>query len=245
MAVCGIEVDHEKAVLTFGGCLSVICYFIVFYIFYYVNIPNLRRHPTTIAIRKCWFELLFVTQYLWLSFAPNSFFWRTYYNYSDNDDHPPDCEANPNIWPLSWLTQFTLLGSELWFAVFSMDIHVSLTNPFASYAVNDKYYLFFVFGISAITATILVSITPIQYGLSTDPMIWVKDKQNETNWTKVGMFYIYLTFIYIYCGIIAVWSRWQIHRGLEETLRMRQYSVSKQTRCKYLLQYSMPICLFY
>ena len=117
-----------------------------------------------------------------------------------------------------------------------MDIHVSLTNPFSSYKMYDFYYSVLVFGMAALTATILVGIVPIQYGLSTDPMIWVKDKENQkNNWTKVGMFYSYLTVIYFYCGVIAVWARWQIHRGLEETLKARKYSVSKQTSCMWMI----------
>lgn len=171
-----------------------------------------------------------MSQYLWLAFAPNGFFWSSY---TDDDSGDFVCQTNPQIWPLSWLTQFSLLGGELWFAVLSVDIHMSLTNPFSSYKMNDFYYSVFVFSMAMLTATILVSITPIQYGLSTDPMIWVKDKNNQTNWTKIGFFYLYLTVIYIYCGVIAVWARWQIHRGLEETLKARKYSVSKQTSCKW------------
>jgi hypothetical protein len=233
MGVCGVDVIDERAVLTFGGIVSVLSYACVFFLFYYLNIPNLRRHPTTIAIRKCWFELLFVSQYLWLAFPSNSFFWSSYTENFD-DDQLPSCQANPNIWPLAWLTQFSLLGGELWFAVLSVDIHMSLTNPFASYASNDKMYLLGVFGMAMLTATILVSVTPIQYGLSTDPMIWVKDSHSTINAMKIGMFYIYMPLIYFYCGVIAVWSRWQISRGLEDTLRMRKYSVSKQTRCTWL-----------
>jgi hypothetical protein len=125
-----------------------------------------------------------------------------------------------------------LLGGELWFWVLSVDIHISLTNPFSNSIANSVGYSALVFGIAAFTATILVSISPIQYGLSSDPMIWVKDQKNHTNWMKIGMFYIFLPFIYVYCGVIAVWARWQIHRGLEMTLQKRKYSVSKQTACK-------------
>lgn len=45
--VCGISILNEKEVLTFGACLSIFCHLIVFFLFYYVNIPNLRRHPTS------------------------------------------------------------------------------------------------------------------------------------------------------------------------------------------------------
>jgi hypothetical protein len=164
-----------------------------------------------------------------LSFVPNDFFWDSYGTGNDDD---VSCTVNGYIWPLCWITQFTLLGGEIWFAVLSVDIHVSLTNPFSSHLVNDKYYTALVCFIGGLTATLLVCIRPIQYGLSTDPMIWVKDQKDSVNWTKMLMFYIWLPFIYTYCAVIALWARWQIHRGLEDTLKMRKYSVSKQTRCK-------------
>jgi hypothetical protein len=162
-----------------------------------------------------------------MSFAPNNFFWNSYYN-----DDTVECVTNGYIWPLCWLTQFSLLGGEIWFLCLSVDIHVSLTNPFSSHLINDVYYSITSFGVGIFTATLLVLIRPLQYGLSTDPMVWVRDQKDSVNWTKVGMFYAYLPFIYLYCGTIAIWARWQIHRGLEETLKMRKYSVSKQTRCK-------------
>lgn len=164
-----------------------------------------------------------------MAFVPKSFFWLTV---KDDDDNP--CNTNPVIWPLSWLTQFSLLGGELWFWVLSVDIHVALTNPFSNNIANSMFYTIIVLGTAAVTATILVSVTPVQYGLSSDPMIWVKDQRaGSTNWMKVCMFYLFLPFIYLYCGGIAVFARWQINRGLEATLEKRYYSVRKQTVCKF------------
>jgi len=182
---------------------------------------------TAIAIHKCWFEVIFVSQYLWLSFVPTSFFWNT-----TVDDDGTVCSVNAAIWPFAWLTQFSLLGGELWFGVLSADIHLSLTNPFSSHQANAIYYSLFVYTIAIVMACILAGMVPIKYGLSTDPMIWVHDQKGKTNYVKVGMFYIYMFFIYLYCGYIAWWSRNQISKGLEDTLRVRKYSVSKQTKCE-------------
>ena len=183
---------------------------------------------TAITIHKCWFELIFVSQFLWIASASHSFFWNHY-----SEDDGDTCTTNPNIWPLAWLVQFTLLGGELWFAVMSIDIHQSLTNPFTSYQINSWYYTTGVYAISALVATIFVSVVPIQYGLSVDPMIWVNVYNNpsEGRWTKFAIFYVFMIVIYMYCGITAYWARHQIHRGLEETLAVRKYSISKQTRC--------------
>jgi hypothetical protein len=135
---------------------------------------------------------------------------------------------------LAWLTQFSLLGGELWFGVLSLDIHLSLTNPFTSYVTNEVYYTSLVYGIACITATILVGIVPVQFGLSVEPMIWVGvyDNGQDRQTTKGILFYMFMVCIYLYCGVVVVWARNQIHKGLEETLAARKYSVSKQSRCK-------------
>lgn len=235
--VCDVKISDEKVVLTLGACVSLVCLFAVLFMYFGLDIPNLKRHSSTLIIRRCVFEIVFVSQYLWLGFVPHNFLWS---EYNSNDDDSFDCETNPSIWPLAWLTQFSLLGAELWFAALAVDIHVSLTNPFSSHRVYDMYYRIFVYTFSGIMATILVSVMPIQYGVSTDPMIWVRDQAGQVNWTKIAMFYMFVPFIYSYGAVILVWARWQIHRGLEETLQMRKYSVSKLTRCK---AYSVPSSL--
>lgn len=136
-----------------------------------------------------------------------------------------------------------------------MDIHQSLANPFTSYKVNARYYTAFVYGVAIFVATVFVSVVPIQYGLSVDPMIWVNvyNNSSEGRYTKFAVFYVFMIAIYVYCGITAIWARNQIYKGLEDTLAVRKYSVSKQTRCKcrnllaglsYLTINLLFICLF-
>ena len=195
---------------------------------------------TAINIHKCWFELLFISQFLWISFAPNDFFWSHY-----NDNGREGCHTNTNIWPLAWLCQFSLLGGELWFAVLSVDIHQSLVNPFTSYQVNAQNYTLGVYGIAIFVATVFVSVVPIQYGLSVDPMIWVNNYHNPDAGlgVKFAIFYVFMIIIYFYSGTTAIWARFQIHKGLEDTLAVRKYSISKQTRCKNL--YTAAFILYF
>lgn len=117
----------------------------------------------------------------------------------------------------------------------SVDIHLNLTNPFSSPKVYDRRYKFFVFSFALITAMILVVVKPMQFGLSSDPMIWVADGDVMPNWTKTFMLYIYLPFFYIYSGLIVIWARNRIHGGLQETLKKRKYMISKATR--YVIGY--------
>lgn len=179
------------------------------------------------SIQKCWFELLFVSQYLWISFPPDSFWWY------ETGRHASDCVAREYLWPFCWLTQFSLLGGELWFAAMSIDIHISLTNPFSCYQINFKRYQVMVYGLGILTATVLVLFEPREYGLSSEPMIWVDvaGEHQRTNFMKIFMFYSWMVVMFLYCARIAYWSRLQIYKGLEATLLTRKYTVSKLTRC--------------
>lgn len=166
-----------------------------------------------------------------MSFLPAGFYWNSHYNYNNDDSNV--CETNPVIWPLSWLTQFSLLGGELWFGVLSLDIHVALSNPFTSYDLNANTYTAVVYFLAITTATILVCLVPIKYGISTDPMIWIEDQRFATvNITKLLLFYVFMFLIYSYSLFVSIWARYQISKGLEDTLSMRQYSVRKQTICE-------------
>jgi len=127
-----------------------------------------------------------------------------------------------------------MLGSELWLCVLSMDIHISLTNPFVSYSTNVIYYNGLVYGLSIFTATLLVIVRPVQFGLSSEPMIWINSStvHGFFAWTKIAFFYVFIFFILTYSIVIAFWARGQIHKGLQETLAIRLYSVNKQTTCE-------------
>lgn len=188
--------------------------------------------PCTISvaltIHKTWFEFLFVAQFLFMFHIPESFYWKEY-----GADDNFECVPNPDIWPLSWLTQFSLLGGELWLAVLSMDIHVALTNPFTSYAANANKFKMWVYGLAITTATVLVCYDPIQYGLSNEPLIWIQVRDETFNLAKILCFFVFMFVIYTYSAFICVWARNQIYKGLEETLIARRYSVRKQTICKF------------
>jgi hypothetical protein len=56
--VCGIDVKEEKYILTVGACLSIFSLAIVFLLFYYFKIPNLKRHPTS--------KFFYLTEFLFL-----------------------------------------------------------------------------------------------------------------------------------------------------------------------------------
>lgn len=45
--VCDVYMNFPKVLLTLGASLSIVSLSIIFALFYYYKIPNLRRHPTS------------------------------------------------------------------------------------------------------------------------------------------------------------------------------------------------------
>ncbi|CAK4081961.1 unnamed protein product [Aphanomyces euteiches] len=137
-------------------------------------------------------------------------------------------------------TQFFLIGSECWFFVMSVDLFKSVRSPFTDFKHNVRTYHTFVWGVSLITAILLVAIN--QSGPSEFNYCWTKPhnrgKTEETdvlegnttvkrnrfwslNVTSWAFFYAWI--IIFFFGAIGViffaWSR--LKGGLAETLRVR------------------------
>jgi hypothetical protein len=141
-------------------CLSSSCIFLLSFL---IPFPPLLS-ALALGVKKCIFELIFVSQYLWIPFVPEGFFWR------DEEE----CVASKWAAFFSFVTQFSLLGGELWFLVLTLDLHFACTNPFTSYKLNAQRYEIFVFFGSLVTALILIISGPKVYGLSSDLTCWIQ-----------------------------------------------------------------------
>jgi hypothetical protein len=117
-----------------------------------------------LAIYKCIFEFAFIQQYLWSPFLKTSAFYDD--DAMDTNIAPYFCNASNMAGWLSFLTQFTLLGSELCFLIISLDLRMAYTNPFSSYRQNRLYFGSIVFGISLATSLALMAMGDQVYGLS-------------------------------------------------------------------------------
>jgi hypothetical protein len=119
---------------------------------------------TALAIYKCIFEFAFIQQYLWSPYLRTSAFYDD--DAIDQNMPPYYCNASRMASWLSFLTQFTLLGSELCFLIISLDLRMAYTNPFSSYRQNRLYFASIVFGISLATSIALMAMGDQVYGLS-------------------------------------------------------------------------------
>lgn len=177
-----------------------------------------------LAIYKCIFELIFVQQYFWLPFLPTEKLYR------DLTDSPPFyCNASTLAGVLAFITQFSLLASELCFLAISLDLRMAYTNPFSSFQQNRVYYAVYIFLSSLLGALVLILCGPQVYGLASEGVVWIQTKRipygaeyyAEPNYPKFFLFYFPLILIYVYC----IWANFQYYRshtkGFSQTLSNR------------------------
>jgi hypothetical protein len=252
----------DRVILPLAASVSIVSYFLIFYLYYYKKVPTLKRHPTGLAflccpsqflhsaaalgVKKCIFELIFVSQYLWIPLAPIDFFWKS----------EDDCVASNWAGFFSFVTQFSLLGGELWFFVLTLDLHFACTNPFTSYKLNAQRYEIFVICGSLMTASALLISGPDVYGLSSDLTCWIQvlpfkfrtslslpsqplflslsqDTSQESGKTlrynpaKTILFYLPMAAIYSYCLYVVLFVFQRLKQGLSETLHTRLSTVRR------------------
>lgn len=163
-------------------------------------------------------------QYFWLPFLPTEKLYR------DLTDSPPFyCNASTLAGVLAFITQFSLLASELCFLVISVDLRIAYTNPFSSFQQNRVYYAVYIFLSSLLGALILILCGPQVYGLASEGVVWIQTKRipygaeyyAEPNYPKFFLFYFLLILIYVYC----IWANFQYYRshtkGFSQTLSNR------------------------
>lgn len=152
-----------------------------------------------------------------MPFVDDKFFWGN-----------SNCEASNWAAFFSFVTQFSLIGSELWFLVLTMDLHMASSNPFTSYKLNAQRYNFLVFSGSIGTGLVLMGLGPNKYGRSSDATCWIQDTTTrssngfgDANVPKAFLFYIWMAMIYSYCLFVVLFVFQKLNQGLSETLHTR------------------------
>lgn len=173
--------------------------------------------------------MVYVSQFFWIAFPPSTFFWNQPLVTSASS-----CESNRNVAALTFLCQFSLLGGELWYFVLSRDIHMAITNPFSSYQLVEWQFTVGVFSLSLLTGLILLSLGPNVFGLTSDPMIWI---QNDHITEQYLLFNIWLYAIYAYSFLVVWFTRRQIRKGLQSSLKARLMLVNRAMSCKKRFHY--------
>eukprot|EP01127_Copromyxa_protea_P002386 TRINITY_DN1227_c0_g1_i1.p1 TRINITY_DN1227_c0_g1~~TRINITY_DN1227_c0_g1_i1.p1 ORF type:complete len:864 (+),score=147.02 TRINITY_DN1227_c0_g1_i1:31-2622(+) len=138
------------------------------------TIPDLRKHPTTLVLYLSVCDLLFSLKYLVVAFVPDSEDWE------DKSLHQQLC-----MWEAIW-SQFFGIASISWNAMISINLMMSIANPFANTATKEIIYHFFVWSLAVSTTTVLA--LKDFYQPSGDGTCWLNGR-DEVGW---GLFYGFL-----------------------------------------------------
>lgn len=188
------------------------------------------------------FDVVFVQQYLWLPYVSDRFF------YSDDlGGAPYYCNASKAAAYLAFLTQFSLLGSELCFLIISVDLRNAYTNPFSSFKQNRIYFVGFVVGFALLTAIGLMLMGREVYGLATEGSVWIQARREDGSppYAKFILYYLIVSCIYVYC----LWANFQFYvsteKGLSRTIsnRLSIMNRSKKFNLCYILYDTVTLSL--
>ena len=135
--------------------------------------------------------------------------------FDDDHDMPPyKCSSSEYAAYLAFITQFSLVGSEICFFIISYDLRLAYTNPFSSFKENRNFFLGLVLGISLLTSFILILLGPRVYGMSDLGLIWIQKRRepHSPNYPKAVLYYIITIVVFVY----SIWANFQFSKGSEK-----------------------------
>ena len=180
---------------------------------------------------------MFIQQYLWLPYVDPRVF------YTVDSFNNGSCISTPIAAVISFISQFALLGGELWFFVISYDLRMAYTNPFSSFKENKKFYDRTVVFFSLLCSGILMIIGPKEYGLAAEGVLWIQNARNgQSNIAKIFLFYLWIGLIYTYCVHASFQLNIKMKKGFTDTLSIKLSIIKRAS--KYVLAYSLYWAIF-
>lgn len=189
-----------------------------------------------LAIYRSIFEFVFLSQYLWVPLTPNNIF------FDKGSVQNDSCQGSSTSAVLAFISQFSLVGAELWFFIISYDLRLSYTNPFASFKENKRRYTMFVFSFATLGSVVLMIFGPSTYGPGQEGAIWIQNQHSgyythHFNISKIVLFYLWMILIYGYCARSLLQLTEKMKKGFADTL-VTKLSIIRRTR-KYVIGYTI------
>ena len=184
----------------------------------YLLFPSLRHYPNSFLFHRSLFDSLYSLQFL-VFFAIQPYSARQGY-----------CTY------FTPLFQFSLMGSVSYYFVLTLDLLLSLRNPFLSLSSSPVYHLF-VYAVAICTAAIipLTGQEGYRYGME---LCWIKPSAtSRLNALQWSIFYL-PTAAYLLFGIgVVLYAFYRLSGGLEETFQVRKRVLYDSLR--YVLSFSL------
>lgn len=201
---------------------------------------RLRRHPALLVVVRCVLDSLFcVVSFVSLRLDGDSI-----------DDEGKGCAA------FSALSQFLAIAAELTVVGQSLDLLVSITNPFTNWAKNTRNGFLLTFAVAAASAAVLVLVKDSSgrniYGLDGAlGFCWIRHLKAED--TVIGLskymwafFIIPLGLIYLVSCLALCFARARLVQGLPETFeaRVSSFRASWNFVFMYALYWSLAVIVY-
>ncbi|RHY89546.1 hypothetical protein DYB37_007620 [Aphanomyces astaci] len=148
--------------------------------------------------------------------------------------------------------QFSLLASECWFLCMTLNLFLSLTNPFTDFKRNTRFFHLFSWGVPLASAILLMSVKNFA-GYSDFDTCWtnalrgatfprltdtcvnesrtfiLKDKTGslQANYISWGFFYVPMLLFIVVGLVVWVWTYNRLREGLPETYGVRKQSIDR------------------
>uniref|UniRef100_M4B1J9 PIPK domain-containing protein n=1 Tax=Hyaloperonospora arabidopsidis (strain Emoy2) TaxID=559515 RepID=M4B1J9_HYAAE len=248
----GSTYDNLSPGLIWGGVLSIFSVFFV--ILSYASVPSYRQHPNPLVFWRTIADAVFVLQLLAQQFVRCLFF-----------DCVPLCSstnlqcgcstastASSTCDLFAGLFEFTLLASECWFFCMTLNLLLSLTNPFTDFKRNTRMFHLGSWLVPLVLGLLLMK-TDDWSGYSDLGVCWTNALKNleaddmtnctagyivtdnfSESYTAVNANIISWLFFYIWMGLfiisgIAVWIwAWKrLSEGMPETYAVRVQSINR------------------
>ncbi|KAF0688210.1 Aste57867_20080 [Aphanomyces stellatus] len=229
-----------------GGSVTILSTAAVLYTYW--AMPSWKKHPNPLIFYRSLFDMGFVlvlmTTQLYKCFNDACTAEDTK---SATDSQTLEILGVQGCNAIAGLTQFFLLGSECWFFVMTIDLYKSVRSPFTDFKHNVRTYHMFVWGVSLLTAILLVALKlsgpsefnycwsaphhkqqaapttapPSAFDATSAANTTSKSIFWSLNVTSWGFFYAWI-ILYFFCAIGVIYFAWQrLKGGLAETLRVR------------------------
>jgi hypothetical protein len=215
--------DRFDNCLFWGGFVSVVSCFVQIAMF--SSVRAWRVHPGPLIFYRSISDLFFAGVFVYVSFTREC---------ADKAFESRCCRWS------SAVTQMAALSSEGWFFVMSLDLYLSLTNPFTSDKANLRRYHVYVWGSGLISALVLFSRDADGQLIDnpTQGFCWATQITNSPA-LGFGIFYSWILVYYFSAICITCFAWIRLQEGIESTLATRKHVLSTGRN------YTMAFCAYW
>jgi hypothetical protein len=210
--------------LVCGGALSIVSCIAV--VISYQHILPWRRHPSSLILHRTLASLLL--SILVFSFSLNRLIYKNLDSETsqttmiitecDDRDHTSLCKAT------SFLVELSFLAGEFWSFTLSVDLFLSLRNPFTSYTKNMSRYHLLTWMITVFFSFLLTFQSKCQGVVLANGLCWMKvfGPLSGCLW---GYFLLWVSSFYVLSLLVILFAYIRIKKGLESSYATRQSCV--------------------